>query len=293
MTEVLLPLASLENEATALAESHNASLSTASRFFLARPPHRSLEDSTHRILGRLHEGDPEQVRKYPYTQWLLDNGHVLRATLQQIDKGLPWKYYRQLPTVAGEGNSRQTRVGALVDKAVEIGQGPVELDRFERFCSEYQTKAPLTIGELWALPTMLRIRLMRQICSTAEKAWQRTLNAGRMTEIEELTSGIAGCITSLRNISAIQWEAFVERLSLVDAILRQDPAGMYARMDFDTRNEYRSTIERAAKKSRQSEWNIADTALRLAAEAKSSGQPVRQQHVGYFLVDCGLHRLLS
>jgi cyclic beta-1,2-glucan synthetase len=294
MTEVPLPLASLENEATALAESHNASLSTASRFFPARPPHRPLEDSTSRILDRLHEGDPEQVRKYPYTQWLLDNGHVLRATLQQIDKGLPGKYYRQLPTVAAaEGNSRQTRVGALVDKAVEIGQGPVELDRFEHFCREYQTKAPLTIGELWALPTMLRIRLMRQICSTAEKAWQMSLNPGRMAEIAELTSGIAGGITSLRNISAIQWQAFVERLSLVDAILQQDPVGMYARMDFDTRNDYRNTIEHVARKSRRAEWDIADTALRLAAEAKANGQPVREQHVGYFLVDSGLHELLS
>jgi cyclic beta-1,2-glucan synthetase len=294
MTEVPLLLGSLENEATALAESHNASLSTARRFLTARPPLRSLRDSTSRILERLHEGDPEQVRQYPYTQWLLDNGHVLRATLQQISKGLPGKYYRQLPTVSrAEGNSRQTRVGALVDKAVEIGQGPVELDRFEHFCREYQTKAPLTIGELWALPTMLRIRLMRQICSAAEEAWQKSLKAGRMEEIAELTSGIAGCITSLRNISAIQWQAFVERLSPVDAILQQDPARIYARMDFDTRNEYRDTIERVARTTRRGEWDIADAALRLAVEAKANGQPVREQHVGYFLVDSGLPELLS
>ena len=288
-----LPLASLDNEATALADSHNASLSTARRLFVARPPHRALKESTSRILERLHEGDPEQVRKYPYTQWLLDNGHVLRATLQQLDKGLPGKYYRQLPTVIAEGNSRQTRVGAIVDRAVEIGQGPVELDRFERFCSEYQTRAPLTIGELWALPTMLRIRLVRQICSTAEQAWQVSMKSGRMGEIEELTSGIAGCITSLRNISAIQWEGFVERLSRVDAILRRDPAGAYAQMDFDTRNDYRNTIERLARKNLRPEWDLAEAALRLATEARAVGRPLREQHVGYFLVDAGLYELIS
>ncbi|HEX6260119.1 MAG TPA: hypothetical protein VFZ51_05660, partial [Woeseiaceae bacterium] len=294
MPEAPLPLASLEIEAASLAKKHTATLSAGRRFFAAGLAHRALEENTNRILERLHEGDPDQVRKYQYTQWLLDNGHVLRATLQQIKKGLPARYYRQLPTVAASaGNARVTRIDALVDVAMEIGRGPVELDRFERFCRAYQTVAPLTIGELWALPTMLRIRLLQHICSTAAEAWRMSQHAGRMEEIAELTSGIAGCITSLRNISALQWQSFVERLSLVDSILRQDPAAMYARMDFDTRNDYRDTIERTAKASKRTEWDVADAALRLAARAQSNERPAREHHVGYFLLDRGLRELLS
>ena len=294
MPEAPLSLAPLESEAAALAEDHNHSLAPGRRFSAARPGHRRLEESTNRILDRLREGEPEKVRKHPYAEWLLDNGHILRATLQQVDKGLPAKYYRQLPTVAAPpGNGRQPRVAALVDKAVEIGQGPVELGRFERFCAAYQAVAPLTIGELWALPTMLRVRLMQQICGTAEQAWRMTRDSAPAAEIAELTSGIAGCITSLRNISAIQWEAFVERLSRVDSILRQDPAGMYARMDFDTRNDYRDTVERAARTSKVAEWDVAETALSLAREGKQRDRLHREQHVGYYLLDAGLLELLS
>ena len=289
-----LPLASLESEATALARDHEGSLAPGRAFSRVRPLHRALEDNTNRILARLHEGDPEQVRKYSYTQWLLDNGHILRATLQLIDKGLPDKYYRQLPTVTVRGTkARQARIAALVDQAVGPDKAPVELGRFERFCSAYQTVSPLTIGELWALPTMLRIRLLQQICSTAEEAARMSQDAGRAEEIEELTAGIGGCITSLRNISAIQWESFVERLSRVDSILRMDPTGMYGRMDFDTRNDYRDTVERTAKISKRAEWDIADAALRLARKAQDQGRLSREQHVGYYLLDRGLTELTS
>ncbi|HEX5766424.1 MAG TPA: glucoamylase family protein, partial [Woeseiaceae bacterium] len=293
MTEAPLPPAPLEHEAKALAVAHNASLSAGPRSFFARPDYRSLEEDTNRVLERLHEEDPDRVRTYPYTEWLLDNGHILRATLQQIKKGLPGKYYRQLPTVAAaSGGSRKTRVGALVDRAVEISQGPVEIDRLERFCQAYQATSPLTIGELWALPTMLRIRLVRHVCSTAEDAWQLTRNDGRPEEIAELTSGIAGCVTSLRNMSAVQWESFVERLSVVDEILRQDPARMYALMDFDTRNDYRDVIERVSKASGWKERDVADAAVRLARQAGGEDSPYREQHVGYFLLDAGLRDLL-
>jgi cyclic beta-1,2-glucan synthetase len=294
MLQAPLPLASLESEATALAREHGESLEHGRLFSRARVLHSALEENTNRILARLHEGDPEQIRKYSYTQWLLDNGHVLRAALQQISKGLPPRYYRQLPTVSvAPGKVRQPRIAALVDIAVELGTAPVELGRFERFCSAYQTVAPLTIGELWALPTMLRIKLLQEICRTAEEAARMSQNGGRAREIEELTAGIGGCITTLRNIAAIQWELIVERLSCVDAILRTDPAGMYERMDFDTRNDYRDTVERTAKVSRLAECDIADAALRLARKAQSTGRLSREQHVGYYLLGRGLTELLS
>lgn len=59
-------------------------------------------------------------------------------------------------------------MAALTEKATELIGVPVDLTRFEHFCNAYQTVSALTIGELWALPMMLRIRLLVQICRTAD-----------------------------------------------------------------------------------------------------------------------------
>jgi len=128
------PPASLEHVATALAEAHNQTLIMRGHHGSIRFLHRVLEEHVGRILADLQAGDPKRVRKLPYTQWLLDNGHVLRATLQQIESALPRKYYRQLPTVADSTAStgRQPRVVCLVSEALETGELPLDLSQFEQ-----------------------------------------------------------------------------------------------------------------------------------------------------------------
>ena len=61
---------------------------------------------------------------------------------------------------------------------------------------------------------------------------------------------IGNCVTSLRLLSALDWAAFFERTSLVEAVLRNDPAGVYARQDFATRDRYRRELERLARLAR-------------------------------------------
>ena len=288
------PPASLEHVAAALAEAHNQTLITRGHHGSIRSFHRVLEEHVGRILADLQAGDPKHVRKLPYTQWLLDNGHVLRATLQQIESALPRKYYRQLPTVADSTAStgRQPRVVCLVSEALETGELPLDLSQFERFCSAYQRKAFLTIGELWALPTLLRVSLVRKICHSAERASQLSQSDPQSDAMEELTSLIAGCITSLRNISAYQWQSFVERISCVDEVLRQDPVALYATMEFETRDDYRNSLERISKSCNVPEWDIASAALELAKRALKDGSHPRRHHVGYFLIDKGTWELL-
>ena len=53
---------------------------------------------------------------------------------------------------------------------------------------------------------------------------------------------IGNAITSMRLISALDWTLFFERVSLVEQILRRDPVGIYAAMDFATRDQYRHEV---------------------------------------------------
>src|SRR3990172_6649698 len=97
---------------------------------------------------------------------------------------------------------------------------------------------------------------------------------------------VVNCFLSLRLLSTTDWEAFFEQTSRVEHILRDDPADIYARMDFDTRNSYRSVVEELARSSTFSEEEVALAAVELdrSASSKTSG---RQAHVGFYLRDAG------
>ena len=75
---------------------------------------------------------------------------------------------------------------------------------------------------------------------------------------------ISNSIGSLRFLSAIDWREFVESISVVEKILRQDPPGVYAAMEFATRDRYRHATERIAKQGRLTEAEVAAKAIELA-----------------------------
>jgi hypothetical protein len=107
---------------------------------------------------------------------------------------------------------------------------------------------------------------------------------------------ISNTIGSLRFLGSMDWRDFVESMSAVEKKLREDPGGIYARMDFGTRDRYRHVVEEIAKGSRLSESEVARKAIQLAHEgvAAAGGSHAgddRAAHVGFYLVDKGRVRL--
>jgi cyclic beta-1,2-glucan synthetase len=108
---------------------------------------------------------------------------------------------------------------------------------------------------------------------------------------------VSNSIGSLRLLGAIDWRKFVESMSLVEKTLREDPDGVYGRMDFATRDRYRHATERIARTTRLSEGEVARQAVELAQAAAAldlragDGLAGRLSHVGYYLVDQGLPEL--
>lgn len=110
-------------------------------------------------------------------------------------------------------------------------------------------------------------------------------------EAANVTS-VKNCITSLRFISSYDWSDFFEQVSLLEQILREDPAQVYPRMDFETRDSYRHEVERLAKRSKVAETHVARQAIRLASDAAQREiQPARCHHVGYYLFGRGQRAL--
>src|SRR5688572_16587843 len=103
---------------------------------------------------------------------------------------------------------------------------------------------------------------------------------------------VANSITSLRAIARLDWQGFVESQSVVEQVLREDPAGVHALMTFETRDRYRHVVERIAKRTRHDEGDVARMAITLAREAaERAPDNQRRSHVGYYLIDEGLPEL--
>ena len=77
---------------------------------------------------------------------------------------------------------------------------------------------------------------------------------------------VRNSIGTLRFIGATDWREFVETLSSVEHVLRQDITGTYPLMDFATRDRYRHVVERISKSCDLSETEVAQKVLELTKE---------------------------
>jgi cyclic beta-1,2-glucan synthetase len=99
---------------------------------------------------------------------------------------------------------------------------------------------------------------------------------------------ISNAFTSLRQLALLDWRLVFEHVSQVERLLRMDPSGIYARMDFPTRDRYRRAIEQIARRSAQAEEEVAQGAIDLAVKAtRMPSEDMRWAHVGIYLIGEG------
>ncbi|HKC25362.1 MAG TPA: glucoamylase family protein, partial [Thermoanaerobaculia bacterium] len=95
-------------------------------------------------------------------------------------------------------------------------------------------------------------------------------------------------ITSLRLCATLDWSRFVERVSVVEQVLRRDPSAVYGRMDFESRDRYRHAVEELADPTGEAQVRVALRAVEVAREtATKQGVDARAAHVGHHLIGHG------
>ena len=105
---------------------------------------------------------------------------------------------------------------------------------------------------------------------------------------------ISNSIGSLRFLGAMDWREFVETMSVVEQTLRDDPGGVYGRMDFATRDRYRHVVEKIAKAQppvARARWRAQAIQLAHAGRRRGMAATTGAAHVGFYLIDKGLPQL--
>lgn len=172
----------------------------------------------------------------------------------------------------------------LIQLLAEFAEADVPLTApfVEEFYDRLQSQGP----SMAFVQTWVEQKLIEQGVSATDLSDA----AGRTAASNQIS--IANSIGSLRFIGAMDWKDYVESLSVVEKILGEDPAGVYALQDFPTRDHYRSVIEKAARGGTCDEMAVAREAIVLAqAAAAQRGRHDRSAHVGYYLIDQGRPRL--
>jgi cyclic beta-1,2-glucan synthetase len=122
----------------------------------------------------------------PAAQWLLDNYYLVDQNIQQVERDLPKKFIRQLPSLVNQTDI--PRVMALAWLYVAHTDSQFSLNSLSAIVEGFQTVEPLHIGELWALPSAVRFILI-------ENARRLSLRVERARRMRAFANSVADEIT--------------------------------------------------------------------------------------------------
>ena len=100
---------------------------------------------------------------------------------------------------------------------------------------------------------------------------------------------MANSITSIKEINRLNFLDIFEKINGVEEILKNDPAGVYSKMDYKTKEYYRNTIKEISKKTKISEIYISKKVVELAKLEKDKDS--KKAHIGYYLISDGKEKL--
>src|SRR5678816_2250628 len=120
---------------------------------------RKLEAAYKALVEALREGRPIS----PAAEWLVDNYHIVEEQLREIREDLPQSYYHELPKLAEGELKDHPRIYAVALALIAHTDCRLDTTTLRRFIAAYQTIAPLSIGELWAVAITLRLALVENL----------------------------------------------------------------------------------------------------------------------------------
>ncbi|MGH7497427.1 MAG: GH36-type glycosyl hydrolase domain-containing protein [Gemmatimonadales bacterium] len=134
-------------------------------------------NETRRILDDAHDrlaaAAARNLDVGPAGEWFLDNFHIVQEHIHEVRESLPRGYYQELPELAGGGLSGYPRVYELAITLISHTEGRIDLENVDLFVEAFQRVSPLSIGELWAVPAMLRLGLIESVRRMALRTVQR------------------------------------------------------------------------------------------------------------------------
>lgn len=128
----------------------------------------------------------------PAAQWLLDNNYLIEETIYQIKRDLPRRFYRQLPVLKFADGTTMPRALALAWVYVAHSDSSMSAQMFKSIVEGFQTVQPMKIGEIWALPSLLRFVLIENLRRLA-------VRVARSRDMRQIANDVADKVLAVRD----------------------------------------------------------------------------------------------
>jgi len=171
--------------------------------------------------GELTAAVKEGRQITPASEWLLDNFYLIEEQIRIARRHLPKDYSKELPRLAQGAPEGTPRVYQIALEIIAHGDGRVDPESLCRFVEAYQEVVTLKLGELWAIPIMLRLALIENLrrvaARVAENRRERDLAnswADQMMEIADKNpSGLILLVADMARSEPPITSAFVAELA--------------------------------------------------------------------------------
>ena len=152
----------------------------------------------------------------PAGEWLLDNFYLIQANIRQVKLNLPMRFYRQLPTLSVQDGGRIPRTMAFAWLYSEHSHCEMTTERLTAMVNGYQRERALLIGELWAIPSILRFSLIEELRHLAIRLEgarsMRNLANQAADELAVADSATARSLILDKNTAHLAGDAFASQL---------------------------------------------------------------------------------
>ncbi|MGO4222031.1 glucoamylase family protein [Lysobacter sp. TAF61] len=179
----------MELHGRALARSHRVHSRPGPERLLDRlEENEGLLDDASTLLTRMVQ---QEMRITPAGEWLLDNYYLVEEQIHTARRHLPKGYSRQLPSLREGPSAGLPRVYDLSLEAIAHGDGRIDGENISRFVAAYQSVTALKLGELWAIPIMLRLALIDNLRRMAVRVMRDGVDHRLASEWAELLNETA------------------------------------------------------------------------------------------------------
>ncbi|CAN5276581.1 glucoamylase family protein [soil metagenome] len=157
LREELFTSEQLERFAKNLAQKHTLSTKPVSDRLLKRLDDN--ENTLQEVRKLLTDSIKKKYQLTPAGEWLIDNFYLVEEHIRIARSHFPKNYSENLPQLP-DGT---TRIYDVVLRIISHSDGRTDIESLSNFVNAYQSVTHLQLGELWAIPIMLRLALIENI----------------------------------------------------------------------------------------------------------------------------------
>lgn len=167
LRDELLSADQLERHARLMAASHSLAVGKVADKLINRlaENERTLQSTYDLVAAAV----VKNRRIAPAAEWLLDNFYLLEEQIHSTRRLLPRSYSQELPRLTDGPAADYPRVYGISLELISHTDGRVDSQSLDGFITAYQSVAPLQLGELWAIPLMIRLALIENLRRIASR----------------------------------------------------------------------------------------------------------------------------